>query len=153
MRGFLSILAVLTLTLLSGCTDGSAPVPVTLNLKTNYQFLPAGSYSLMLALPNGATPEFSLSTSEGGKAVLVVAEKQFSQDMDYQNREWIYTIHGTSNDGVMIEGKLVESYAYICGEANSGGHRSCGDGNEFRFKGDLKRNGEIIGTLEGDVKR
>jgi hypothetical protein len=153
MRGFSFIIAIFTLITLSGCMDGYAPVPVTLNLKTNYQFLPAGFHSLMLALPNSSTTEFSLSTSEGGRAVLLIPEKQFSEDTDFENRDWIYTIRGVADDGVVIEGKLVESYAYICAEPNSGGHRSCGDGNEYRFKGDLKRYGEIIGTLEGDVKR
>jgi hypothetical protein len=155
MRGLFLVLALLGFGALSACenTSGFPAVPVTLTLKTDYRFLPAGTHSLLLALPSNNLPEFSIITQPLGEEVLSVPEKNFREEMDFENRDMIYSVQGTAEDGTVIEGKFTSGYAYICEPKNLAGHRSCSDGNDYHFVGDLKRNGEVIGTIEGDVKR
>lgn len=155
MRGFFLMMVLIGLVSLSACEGGSGlpAVPVTLTLKTGYKFLPAGTHQLLLALPSSQLPEFLLMTQSLGEELLSIPADAFSEDMDFENHGMIYNVQGTSDDGTLVEGKFTSTYAYICGAKNSAVHRSCGDGNDYHFKGDLKQNGEIIGTLEGDVKR
>jgi len=153
----------------SGCEERASmgPLAVKVTLTQPLGELNAGTYDLELMLPNAADPSFRLKAPDSaganganaktdagadvGKDILVIPQSSFTDEPSYstENREGVDTIHGDAANGTEITGKLLSSLALYVGAPDAAGHHATSNGTLYRFSGEIKKDGQSLGEIQG----
>jgi hypothetical protein len=145
----------------SGCEERASmgPLAVRVTLTQPLGELSEGTYDLELSLPSAADPSFRLKAPDHagangasvGKDILVIPQSSFTVEPSYstENREGVDTIHGDAANGTEITGKLLSSLTISASAPDAAGHRSVSNATLYRFSGEIKKDAQSLGEIQG----